>query len=219
MISLFVDFNQLDRASKGLITGFDWRVAVQDPIVWHIWCLYGFICHFFFSWTGAWRFKIGSPVRLYDFWVADTLEDVANTAWSFATVKCRDEKLFAALALAAQQRHSDFHPQEIANTAWAFATVKDRHAKLLAVLAIATERRLSKFDPQNFANTAWAFARTNHLDAKLFAALARAAEQRLSLFNPQVVGNTAWAFATMTYRDEKLFAALALAAERRLSDF
>ena len=44
-------------------------------------------------------------------------QEVANTAWAFATVNYRDEKLFAALARAAERRLSDFNPQEVANTA------------------------------------------------------------------------------------------------------
>ena len=44
--------------------------------------------------------------RLSDF----NPQDVANTAWAFATVTFRDEKLFAALARAAERRLSDFHP-------------------------------------------------------------------------------------------------------------
>ena len=50
-------------------------------------------------------------------------QNVANTAWAFATVNYRDDKLFAALAVAAERRLSEFNPQNVANTAWAFATV------------------------------------------------------------------------------------------------
>ena len=44
--------------------------------------------------------------RLSDF----NPQEVANTAWAFATVNYRDEKLFAALARAAERRLSDFKP-------------------------------------------------------------------------------------------------------------
>ena len=66
----------------------------------------------------------------------------------------RDERLFAALAIAAERRLSEFNPQSVANMAWAFATVKRRDEKLFAALAIAAERRLSEFNPQGAANTA-----------------------------------------------------------------
>ena len=58
--------------------------------------------------------------RLSDF----NPQDVANTAWAFATVNYRDEKLFAALARAAERRLREFKAQNVANTAWAFATVQ-----------------------------------------------------------------------------------------------
>ena len=45
------------------------------------------------------------------------LQDLANTAWAFATVKQLDEKLFRALAREAERRLNEFKAQELANTA------------------------------------------------------------------------------------------------------
>ena len=50
-------------------------------------------------------------------------QDLANTAWAFATVGHKDERLYSTLAAAAQQRMRDFNSQELANTAWVFVTV------------------------------------------------------------------------------------------------
>ena len=50
-------------------------------------------------------------------------QDVVNTAWAFATVNRRDEKLFAALARAAERQLIEFNEQGVPNTARAFATV------------------------------------------------------------------------------------------------
>ena len=50
-------------------------------------------------------------------------QEIANTAWAFATVGLSDENLFAALAMAGAQRVWDFKPQDLTNTAWAFARV------------------------------------------------------------------------------------------------
>ena len=46
--------------------------------------------------------------RLSDF----NPQNVANTAWAFATVNYRDEKLFAALARATECRLSYFNQQQ-----------------------------------------------------------------------------------------------------------
>ena len=69
-----------------------------------------------------------------------TPQEVANTAWVFATVNHRDEKLVAALAMVAEWRLSEFDPQAVANMAWAFATlarvaVAHQREKLFAALA------------------------------------------------------------------------------------
>ena len=48
-------------------------------------------------------------------------QEVANTAWAFATVNVPDEKLFTALARGAERRDSEFSAQGLVNTVWAFA--------------------------------------------------------------------------------------------------
>ena len=62
--------------------------------------------------------EAAAELRLGDFKV----QDLANTAWAFATASQQDAQLFAALARVAELRLGDFKVQELANTAWAFAT-------------------------------------------------------------------------------------------------
>ena len=50
------------------------------------------------------------------------LQNIANTAWAFATAGQNDASLFAALATAAKPRMGELKLQVLANTAWAFAT-------------------------------------------------------------------------------------------------
>ena len=44
-------------------------------------------------------------------------QNLTNTAWAFAKVKQPDEKLFSALARAAEQLVNELKAQELANTA------------------------------------------------------------------------------------------------------
>ena len=44
-------------------------------------------------------------------------QEIANTAWAFATVNYQNEKLFAVSARAAERRLSEFNPQNLSNTA------------------------------------------------------------------------------------------------------
>ena len=48
---------------------------------------------------------------------------LANTAWAFATVGQKDERLFSTLAAAAEQRMRDFNAQDLANTSWALTDI------------------------------------------------------------------------------------------------
>ena len=58
-------------------------------------------------------------------------QGLASMAWAFATMDHPDEKLFTALARAAERRVSDFIAQNIANIAWASATLNELDEKLL----------------------------------------------------------------------------------------
>ena len=98
------------------------------------------------------------------------VEELANTAWAFATVKQSDEKLFTELAKEAERRMSEFNaqamaraagPRVLANTAWAFATLRRPDGELFTTLARAAEPR-ARAEPrqrQNLAYMAWAFAK------------------------------------------------------------
>ena len=55
-------------------------------------------------------------------------QELANTAWAFATLGQVDAELFMTLAREAEWRMGNFNPQAIANTAWAFATVGQKNA-------------------------------------------------------------------------------------------
>ena len=86
-------------------------------------------------------------------------QNLANTAWAFATAGQKEALLFAALTTAVQRRMGDFKPQGLANTAWTFATAGQKNASLFAALAIAAKPCLGDFDAQELGNTAWAFAK------------------------------------------------------------
>ena len=67
-------------------------------------------------------------------------QDIANTAWAFATAARSDELLFVALAREAQHRLATFKKQELANTAWAFATAARSDEVLFVALARAAQQ-------------------------------------------------------------------------------
>ena len=89
-------------------------------------------------------------------------------AGQVATVSHKDERLFTALAAAAEWLMNDFNSQGLANTAWAFAKVRHRGERLFSTLAAAAEQRMRDFNSQDLANTAWAFATVGHKDEGLF---------------------------------------------------
>ena len=98
-------------------------------------------------------------------------QNLANTAWAFATAGVRADALYAAVAEAAVSNGlRGFNPQELSNTAWAFATAGVRADMLYAAVAeAAVSSGFRGFKPQNLANTAWAFATACVFHPSLFA--------------------------------------------------
>ena len=73
-------------------------------------------------------------------------QNLANTAWAFATAGQSDVQLFVALARMAAQCTSDFNAQELANTAWAFATLGQFDELLFVALGRAAVEHVNEFN-------------------------------------------------------------------------
>ena len=90
-------------------------------------------------------------------------QHLANTAWACAKVRHSDEKLFAALARAAERLVSQFKEHGLVNTAWALAKVGQSDEKLFAALARAADRCVVGFTEKELVMTLWVFARRESL--------------------------------------------------------
>ena len=75
------------------------------------------------------------------------VQELANTAWAFATASQQDAQLFAAMARVAELHLGDFKVQGLANTAWAFATTNRQDAQQLAAFSRVGQLRLGNFNP------------------------------------------------------------------------
>ena len=73
-------------------------------------------------------------------------QELANTAWAFATADPLDAALFASLAREVKRRVNDFDAQGLANTAWAFVTAGQLDELLCAALATEAEQRVDDFN-------------------------------------------------------------------------
>ena len=69
------------------------------------------------------------------------VQNLANTAWAFATAGHSDAQLFTTLARAAQQRMGAFNAQELGNIAWAIPTVSESHALMFMPGALPNAER------------------------------------------------------------------------------
>lgn len=70
-------------------------------------------------------------------------QSLANTAWSFATLRYRDAPLMSAISSAALRKIAAFSPQELANTPWAYAVLGCPDAPLMPSIASAARRQIA----------------------------------------------------------------------------
>jgi len=152
-------------------------------------------------------------------------QELANTAWAFATAGFAAPELFAAIAVEAAPRlrsrcaaeeallpqepvSEAWRPQEVSNVAWAFATARFRCDDLIDALSKAAVAHSADMNPQALANTAWALSTLLSLDegdARLefessgpkaaFRALASSARSTINSFKARELSSLAWAFA------------------------
>ncbi|KAJ1629994.1 hypothetical protein T492DRAFT_593293 [Pavlovales sp. CCMP2436] len=142
-------------------------------------------------------------------------QEMANTAWAFATLGLPAPKLFDAIARESEQRIGTFNPQDLSNTAWSFATLGVRAPKLFDAIVRESVQHIGSFTAQNLTNTVWAYASAGVHAPELFDAIAYESEQRIGSFKSQDLANTAWAFAVagVAGRDLLVAAINARAAE------
>lgn len=115
-------------------------------------------------------------------------QEVANTAWSFATLSAqwREAGIWDAVAAAALASGlRGYCAQNVANLAWAFAKASRRHGPLLAAVAAWAAPELGRFKPQELGNLAWAVATLAVRVGVLQAAIAQEAASRVDSLNPQ----------------------------------
>ena len=149
-----------------------------------------------------------------------TPQELASTAWAFATAGVADAPFLDAIAAEATARAGTFSARQLANLAWAYAKTRSDAPALFNAIGRAAPARIDEFSPQHISNTAWAFAKTRRRGPPaLFGALATAAEEKIDGFTSQNLANTAWAFARAGVTAPSLFAAIAREAGPRLGEF
>jgi len=168
------------------------------------------------AWGGLWKEIEGAALaRRSEF----EPQNLANTAWAFATAGRATHALLDAVAEESTGRVRDFKPQHLANTAWAFATAGHAAPALFDAIGREAARRAHELNPQNLANTARAFATAGHPAPALFDAIGREAAGRVRDFKPQELSNAAWTFATAGHPAPALFDAIGREAAGRVREF
>mmetsp|Transcript_159638 Transcript_159638/g.512256 ORF Transcript_159638/g.512256 Transcript_159638/m.512256 type:complete len:543 (+) Transcript_159638:9-1637(+) len=145
-------------------------------------------------------------------------EELANTAWAFATWKFVHCPLLDAIASPSLQRIRDFSSQALANTAWAYAQLSLSHLPLMHAIASQARATLAAvcssaavvdgFDAEGLAIMLWSFARLRVADGPLFHAIAASSNPHIAEFSAPDLANMAWSFAKIVVVDAPFLAAI-----------
>lgn len=100
------------------------------------------------------------------------VQQLANTAWSFARLLISNGPLCDAISPAALQSIPQFGAQEFANIAWSFAKRCVLTVPMMDSLAAEAINIIGDFLPQHLGNTAWALARLLNVNEPLLDAIA-----------------------------------------------
>ena len=130
-------------------------------------------------------------------------QEIATTAWAYATVNIPAPELFAAIAAIAPDRLGSYRAQDLADLVWAFAKGGVAAPALFdAVAAVATPRR-NDFNSSELASIVWAYTKAGVAAPELFDAISRSVRHKLeqglkgrnrSEFSVQDLAHMAWAF-------------------------
>lgn len=145
-------------------------------------------------------------------------QDLANTAWAFATLGLPDSDLMDQILQEVIAKVSDFSTQNLANTAWAYAKLGLWNERLMQTLSLAIVRKVKDFDGQGLANVAWAYAVLGFRSKRLSEALLAASLEKIAAqeFGAQELANLAFSF-DVTGDEDRLRAFLEAAVPRFLS--
>jgi very-short-patch-repair endonuclease len=145
-------------------------------------------------------------------------QEIANTAWAFATLNVPAPALFKKIDARASFLVENGIPRNIAITAWAFAALKTPAPALFKEIEERASVLVEDGTTQAFTNTAWACARLL-CDAPALFAVIDAHSQRLleTPHNEQCIANTALAFAELGIPPRALFGGLEKSIDRFLA--
>jgi hypothetical protein len=140
---------------------------------------------------------------------AGNTQNIANTAWAFATLKYRGEEFFDSVETHASKLVTTGKPQEVSNTLWACAVLQHSSPNLFSTFASHTVENpsfLTSSKPQELGITAWSYATLGHRNVALFTALDSLAGTRIVTDgSPQSISNVAWSYATLGIAGENIF--------------
>lgn len=146
-------------------------------------------------------------------------QSLANLAWAFARLVCRDEPLLEVLARECLGQLSEFRPRGLVNIAWAFAAVHVASGPLLQGISTELQVKESECSVIDLSSMLWSFATLAMSASPSVNDMVAAISGRVQDFGAQSLSNTAWAFAVLDLEHRNLFDDLIAASVARSQEF
>merc|ERR1719446_1788111 len=147
-------------------------------------------------------------------------QNLANTAWAYATAQEVAPALFNAIEQAVPRKLSEFNAQNLADSAWAFARTGRGEKPFFDAVARGAHYRLAEFKVQELATCLWALATAQGAVAPaLFEAAMPMLLARLGDLNMEKIHYTCIAYARGGHRAPELFKGLCHTTTDRVEQF
>ncbi len=104
-------------------------------------------------------------------------QELANTAWAYATLDVAPDGVFDALAARGALSARHMTPQGLAMIAWAFAHASHPAPRLFDAVARSSRHQMADFDESSLSLLAWSFAAADMPSDTLFDGAARFVER------------------------------------------
>jgi len=117
-------------------------------------------------------------------------------SWACATMRLREQSLFAHMAYLAAPELDQVKTFELSNMLWAYAKLELASVELLrSAVERLLRRREGEFTVQCLSTIAWSFATGRFNSPHLMSSIAKELKEHPSDMKPQEIANTLWALA------------------------
>jgi len=146
------------------------------------------------------------------------VQELANTAWSCASLRYRNKRFMFDLAREATRKVGDFDLRGLVKIAWSFAQLLIPHKPFLQALAASSLPMISQFTVPELENMAWSLSALYFRHERPSSTVPERVLAHTAGIRAVDFTSLAWAFARIRIRDDPLLDAISASSIPTISE-